>query len=186
MLVIQAVTISDCTRRNVGWLLSDDLVGISEETLFVCFQGTILGFVQSDWGRQRPRYEPVTSGIQVYCVTATLGCSVPSGVECTVKCKSCGVVIFVNSWGIVWTVLRAYHDGAVARCLTSHMLFHGTPRVAGCIHYRGFKITLRHTTHGRTPLDELLDQWSDLYMTLRNAHNRKTAVPPVWFEPAIS
>jgi hypothetical protein len=42
----------------------------------------------------------------------------------------------------------------------------------GLPHYRGFKITLRHTTLGRTPLDECSARRRDLYLTTHNAHKR--------------
>ena len=52
-------------------------------------------------------------------------------------------------------------------------------------HSRGFKITLRHTTLGRT----LLDEWSahprDFYLTTYITHNRQTCIPPVGFEITI-
>jgi hypothetical protein len=38
-------------------------------------------------------------------------------------------------------------------------------------HYRGFTITLRHTTLGRTPLDEWSARHRDLYLTTHNKHN---------------
>ena len=41
-------------------------------------------------------------------------------------------------------------------------------------HCRSFTITLRHTTLGRTPLNELSAQRSDLYLTIHNTHNRHT------------
>ena len=49
-------------------------------------------------------------------------------------------------------------------------------------HYRGFSITLRHGTVGRTPLDEWSARGRDLYLTTNNAHKRKTSMPPVGFE----
>jgi len=52
-------------------------------------------------------------------------------------------------------------------------------------HYRGFTITLRHTTVGRTPLDEWSAQRRDLYLTTRNTHNRQTFMPPAGFEPTV-
>jgi hypothetical protein len=52
-------------------------------------------------------------------------------------------------------------------------------------HYRGFTITLRHTTLGRTPLDEWSARRRDLYQTTRNTHKRQTSIPPAGFEPAI-
>jgi hypothetical protein len=62
--------------------------------------------------------------------------------------------------------------------------YHGTtaPRGSRPSHYRGLMTTLRHTTVGRTPLDEWSAHHPDLYLT---THNRKTAMPPVGFEPAI-
>jgi hypothetical protein len=44
---------------------------------------------------------------------------------------------------------------------------------------------LRHTTLGRTPLDEGSARRRDLYLTTHNTHNRQTSMPPVGFEPAI-
>jgi len=52
-------------------------------------------------------------------------------------------------------------------------------------HYRGFTITLRHTTVGRTPLDEWLAGLRGLYLTTHNTHNRHASMPPARFEPAI-
>jgi hypothetical protein len=48
-------------------------------------------------------------------------------------------------------------------------------------HYRGFTITLRHTTVGRTPLDERSARRRDLYLTTQNTHNRQTFIPQVGF-----
>jgi hypothetical protein len=38
---------------------------------------------------------------------------------------------------------------------------------------------LRHTTLGRTPLDEWPARRRDLYLTTHNTHNRQTSMPPV-------
>ena len=46
-------------------------------------------------------------------------------------------------------------------------------------HYQGFTITLRHTTLGRTPLDEWSARRRDLYLTAHNTHKTQT------FEPKI-
>jgi hypothetical protein len=51
--------------------------------------------------------------------------------------------------------------------------------------YRGFTITLRHTTVGRTPLDEWSARRRDTYLTTHNTHNTEASMPPVRFEPAI-
>ena len=50
-------------------------------------------------------------------------------------------------------------------------------------HYRGFMITLRHTTLGRTPLDEWSARRKDLYLTTHNTHKRQIFMPPAAFEP---
>ena len=46
--------------------------------------------------------------------------------------------------------------------------------------------TQRHTTVGRTSLDEWSARHRDLYVRTHNIHNRQTSVPPARFEPAIS
>jgi hypothetical protein len=46
--------------------------------------------------------------------------------------------------------------------------------------------TQRHTTPGRTPLDEWSARRRDLYLTKHNTHNRQKPMPPVGFEPKIS
>jgi hypothetical protein len=45
--------------------------------------------------------------------------------------------------------------------------------------------TFRHTTLGRTPLDEGSARRRDLYLTTHNTHKTQTSMPPVGFEPAI-
>ena len=52
-------------------------------------------------------------------------------------------------------------------------------------HSWGCWITLRHTTVGRTPLDEWSAHRRDLYLTTHNTHNRQPAMPPAAFEPGI-
>jgi hypothetical protein len=46
--------------------------------------------------------------------------------------------------------------------------------------------TQRHTTVGRTPLDEWSTRRRDLYLTTHNTYTRQTSMPPVGFEPTIS
>jgi len=61
------------------------------------------------------------------------------------------------------------------RALTSLPIFyHGAmaPSGPGPTHYRGFTITLRHTTVGRIPLDEWSARRRDLYLTTHNTHNK--------------
>ena len=52
-------------------------------------------------------------------------------------------------------------------------------------HCRGFTITLRHSTLGRTPLDEGPARRKELYLTAHNTHKRQTSIPPARFEPSI-
>ena len=46
-------------------------------------------------------------------------------------------------------------------------------------------ITLRHTTLGRTSLDNRWGRRKDFYLTTLNTHKRKTSLPPAGFEPTI-
>jgi hypothetical protein len=69
----------------------------------------------------------------------------------------------------------------------SHTAFGTTaPRGTGLHHHRGFTITLRHTTVGRTPLDGRSARRTDLYLTTHNTRKRQTSIPPAGFEPTIS
>jgi hypothetical protein len=64
---------------------------------------------------------------------------------------------------------------------------HGTtaPSAPGSPHYRGFTITLRHTTFGRTPLDKWSTRHRDLNLIAHNTLKRQTSMPPAGFETAI-
>ena len=46
--------------------------------------------------------------------------------------------------------------------------------------------TQRHTTFGRTPLEEWSARRRNLYLTTHNTHNRQTSMSPAGFEPTIS
>ena len=46
--------------------------------------------------------------------------------------------------------------------------------------------TQRRTTFGRTPPDEWSACRRNLYLTIRNSHNRQISMPTVGFEPMIS
>jgi hypothetical protein len=52
-------------------------------------------------------------------------------------------------------------------------------------HYQGYTIILRHTTFGKTPLDDSSARRRDPCLTTHNTHKRKTSMPPEGFEPAI-
>ena len=45
-------------------------------------------------------------------------------------------------------------------------------------HYRSFTVTLRHTTLGKTPLDEWSAGHKNHHMTAHNTHNRGISMPP--------
>jgi hypothetical protein len=51
--------------------------------------------------------------------------------------------------------------------------------------YRGFTITLRHTTLGRTLLNEWSARRRDLYLTTHKTHKNQTFMTSAGFEPVI-
>jgi hypothetical protein len=55
-----------------------------------------------------------------------------------------------------------------------YSIYHGAaaPGGPGLLHCRGFMIALRHTTLGRTPLDEWSAPRRDLYLTTHNTYDR--------------
>ena len=63
--------------------------------------------------------------------------------------------------------------------------FNYSPIGPGPPHCRGFTITLRHTTLGRTPMNEWSTRRRDLYLTTHNTHKRQKFTPPAELEPAI-
>jgi hypothetical protein len=85
------------------------------------------------------------------------------------------------------------HSSVTSGCLEKHLgeliddLFYGTvaPSGPGPLHSQGFTIILRHTTLGRTPLDEWSARRRDLYLTTHITHNRQTSLSPVGFEPGV-
>jgi hypothetical protein len=66
--------------------------------------------------------------------------------------------------------------------LSNHAFFLGggatVPSGPGPPHSRGFYITQRRATVGRTPLDEWSARRRDLYLTTHNTHNRQITMPP--------
>jgi len=59
------------------------------------------------------------------------------------------------------------------------------PVEPGPPHPRGFTITLRHTTLGRTPTEKWPARRADLYLTTHITHKRRTSMPRTVFEPTI-
>ena len=45
--------------------------------------------------------------------------------------------------------------------------------------------SFRHTTLGKTPLDEWSARRRDFYLTTHNTHKRQTSMPPAGYEPTI-
>jgi hypothetical protein len=72
-------------------------------------------------------------------------------------------------------------------CILFFIFFHGSesPSKPGTGHYRGFTITLRYPTIGRTSLDEWSARRKDLHLTTQNNHKRQTSMTPAGFEPSI-
>jgi hypothetical protein len=60
-----------------------------------------------------------------------------------------------------------------------------TPSGPRSPHWRGSTTTLRHTTLGRTPLDECSTRRRDLYLTTHNTQKRQISIPLAGFEPTI-
>jgi hypothetical protein len=69
----------------------------------------------------------------------------------------------------------------------AYIVFHGATAHSGPgpLSYRGFTISLRHTTLGKNPLDEWSARRRDLYRTTHNTHTRETSMSPVGFEHTI-
>ena len=63
--------------------------------------------------------------------------------------------------------------------------FSTAPTATGLSHFRGFTITLRHTTLDRTPLKECWAWCRNLCLKTHNTHNTQTSVPPAVFDPTI-
>ena len=81
--------------------------------------------------------------------------------------------------------LKLCHDWLLQLSLRFIFSWHNSPSGPRPPHFRGSMITLRHTKHGRTPLDEWSARRRDLYPTTHNTHKRKTSMPPAGFEPTI-
>ena len=104
--------------------------------------------------------------------------------------RLCGVVL-IKTQGFL------YLDACVSTLivglkfkLNCNFFFYGAcSPIGGCglLILWGFRDhTQRHTTVGRTPLDEWSARRRDLYLTTHNTHSRQTSMPPAGFEPTIS
>ena len=73
-----------------------------------------------------------------------------------------------------------------AHCIEKYFFYQGATAPKGPrTHYWGFTITLRHTTVGRTPLDEWSARRRDFCRSKYNTHKRRTSMLPKGFEPTI-
>jgi len=108
----------------------------------------------------------VLNGIGDLCGKNKTLFSVPSFCTCLVN-------LTLPDLAILHVILYYFYHGAMVP---------SRPRPA---HYRGFMITLIHTTLGRTPLGEWLARPSDICLTAHNTHKRQTSMPAAGFEPAI-
>jgi len=80
-------------------------------------------------------------------------------------------------------IMRRFVIGS--SCQVSYFC-HGAkaPSGSGPRHYRGFTITLRHSTLGRTPLGVRSARRRDLHLTTQ--YSPQTSMPPEGLEPAIA
>ena len=104
----------------------------------------------------------------------------------------CKVRVTPKFWqvrSIVLIVLtkKVLNFNKVTVSLYSYIYFHGMTAPSGPEppHYRGFTITLKHTTLGRTPLEEWSARRRDLYLTTHNTHKKHAYMVPAGFEPVI-
>ena len=59
------------------------------------------------------------------------------------------------------------------------------PSGLGPPHYQGFRVTLRITTLGRTPLNKWSARRRNPHLTTRHTRKRQLSMPPAGFELAI-
>jgi hypothetical protein len=87
---------------------------------------------------------------------------------------------FPTSVYCVYAVYFGIRNGPHGLKKLLHILFHhGATAPSGPAppHYRGFMITITHTTPGRTPLGEWSARRRDLYLTTHNSHKRQITMP---------
>jgi hypothetical protein len=108
-------------------------------------------------------------------------------------------VIGNRQWILFWTTLthapcfcKMHFNFTSNPCLYFSLFyfifFYGSTapfRVPRPPHFEASRSHFRHTTLGRTPLDEGPPRRRDLYLTTHNTHKRETSMPPVGFETTI-
>jgi hypothetical protein len=102
-------------------------------------------------------------------------------------CISSVVSIFVFVVFVVVVVVNplANPSKVCTRCCLLFFPWRNSPSGPRPPYCRGFMITLRHTTVGRTPLDEWSARRRDHYLTTHSTHKRQTSMSPTAFEPTI-
>ena len=103
--------------------------------------------------------------------------------------------VVCGGWGLmaVWNsrfiLFFSYHNDARSKTHQTHTFLGGQqpPQWARAPSFTRFlDHTQRHTTVGRTPLDEWSARHGYLYLTTHNTHNRQPSMPTAGFEPTIS
>jgi hypothetical protein len=98
--------------------------------------------------------------IHTVCLNDNI-CTVPTRTETTALKVTTGVS---NALSLTLSAPPPPNDATASSCPGSHQ-------------YRGFTMTLRHTTFGRTPLDEWSARRRDFYVTTQHSQERDIHVP---------
>jgi hypothetical protein len=167
--------------------------------LLVCV-GTTLHFYLAS----RLRIRRATPPLPLYAFMACTGTALlpvtwriwGNGDERPNACQDCRVICQVWNRNFHFTKQNFCSPNSVVsflwyrfnfRATFLYFSFHDstTPNDPGPSHCPGFTITLRHTTLGRTPLDEWSARHRDLYLTTRNTHKWHTSTPLARFQATI-
>ena len=81
--------------------------------------------------------------------------------------------------------MNSYISVVTNKFLISHPHAATAPGEPSPPHYRGFTITLRHSTLVKSPLDEISARRRDIYLPTHITHKRQASMRPAGFEPAI-
>jgi hypothetical protein len=101
----------------------------------------------------------------------------------------------VGAYKATWSPFQICVPVARFKLLTAYLIsvllpffLHGATSSSGSgpLHYWHFTTALKHTTLGRTPLDEWSARRRDLYLTIHNTHKRQTSMTLAAFEPVIA
>jgi hypothetical protein len=131
--------------------------------------GLMLGWVVAEEGRNRAQAQNSLSPL--LSLSHTLELSQPAQIS---NSTSTSCVMWPQGWRNFllpdeWYQLNAHNYSHIS--ITCFGIQTTAPSGPGP-HYRGFAITLRHTTFGRTPLDEWSARRRDVYLTTHNTDKR--------------